>query len=182
MASSSHLRDDVQIIACKDHAYTEFDEEFYGKPISVELGEDSDDEDTTGTNTNFDIHAAISGVDTTTTEGDQQTFLIPDMDGEKLVVQSKVQNGCGCPHNCYNQFSEDEVYYSRLQMLELEKGERHMLLLGKLMVCGRTASSVSHARKVTATKRQRVTYEFHMTTVWYVNQFFASYMQSVKKF
>ena len=176
MASSSHLRDDVQIIACKDDAYTEFDEEVYGyfeeevdKPISVELGEDSDDEDTTG-------------VDTTTTEGDQQTFLIPDMDGEKLVVQSKVQNGCGCPHNCYNQFSEDEVYYSRLQMLELEKGERHMLLLGKLMVCGRTASSVSHARKVTATKRQRVTYEFHMTTVWYVNQFFASYMQSVKKF
>ena len=131
MASSSHLRDDVQIIACKDDAYTEFDEEFYGyfeeeidKPIPVVLGEDSDDEDTTGTNTNFDIHAAISGVDTTTTEGDQQSFLIPDMDVEKLVVQTKVQNGCGCPHNCYNQFSEDEVYYSRLQMLELEKGER----------------------------------------------------------
>ena len=82
------------------------------------------------------------------------------MDGEKLVVQSKVQNGCGCPHNCYYQFSEDEVYYSRLQMLELEKGERDMLLLGKLMVCGHTASSVSHARKVTATKRQRVTYEY----------------------
>ena len=44
MASSSHLRDDVQIIACKDDAYTEFDEDFYGyfeevdKPISVELG------------------------------------------------------------------------------------------------------------------------------------------------
>ena len=124
------------------------------------MGEDSDDEDTTGTNTNFDIHAAISGVDTTTTEGDQQSFLIPDMDVEKLVVQTKVQNGCGCPHNCYNQFSEDEVYYSRLQMLELEKGERDMLFLGKLMVCGRTASSVSHARKVTATKRQRVTYEY----------------------
>ena len=34
-----------------------------------------------------------------------------------------------------------------------------MLILGKLMVCARTASAVSHARKVTKTKRQRVTYE-----------------------
>ena len=32
-----------------------------------------------------------------------------------------------------------------------------MLILGKLMVCAHTATSVSHARTVTETKRQRIT-------------------------
>ena len=35
-----------------------------------------------------------------------------------------------------------------------------MLILGKLMVCACLAGSISHARKVSSTKRQRITYEY----------------------
>ena len=52
------------------------------------------------------------------------------------------------------------MYSIRLRMTELEKLERDMLLLGKLQVCARTASAISHARKVSATKRQRITYQY----------------------
>ncbi len=64
------------------------------------------------------------------------------------------------PMIAIRQFSEEYVYITRLQMLELEKEERDMLIIGKLMVCARTASSVSHARRLTETIRQRVTYEY----------------------
>ena len=40
------------------------------------------------------------------------------------------------------------MYSIRLRMTELEKLESDMLLLGKLQVCARTASAISHARKV----------------------------------
>lgn len=60
----------------------------------------------------------------------------------------------------YSQFSVDEVLLTRLQMCELEKNDKDMLLLGKLQVCMHDSGTVSHARKTTATRRQRVTFKF----------------------
>ena len=95
-----------------------------------------------------------------TNEDDHPSVLMPNLDDKRRLVQKELGSGCGCPHNCYSQFSEDEMYSIRLKMTELEKLERDMLLLGKLQVCARTASAISHARKVSATKRQRITYQY----------------------
>lgn len=45
-------------------------------------------------------------------------------------------------------------------MLELEKCERDMVVLGKLQVMARNTDLVSHARKVASAKHQRVTYSY----------------------
>ena len=45
-------------------------------------------------------------------------------------------------------------------MCELEKDSKDMLLLGKLQACMHDPEVVSHARKVTASKRQRVTFKY----------------------
>ena len=63
-------------------------------------------------------------------------------------------------NNCYQQFSIDEVFHIQLQMLKLEKCERDMLVLDKLQVMAKSTDSVSHARKVTAAKCQRVIHSY----------------------
>lgn len=65
------------------------------------------DEEDTGTNNDFDISTAISGANSG--KMDEPSFLLL-VDYEKLAVQAKLQGGCGCPHDCYKQFSEDKVY------------------------------------------------------------------------
>ncbi len=165
-------RSDIKVVSCGNDderllaGYAELDEEFYGFdaedfPETISIAslfstEDSDVEDA-GTDNEFDASTAISRANCN--EHDSPNLLMPVAD-ETLAVQAKLQDGCACPHYCYKQFSEEYVYMTRLQMLELEKGECDMLIIGKLMVCARTASSVSHARRVTETKRQRVTYEY----------------------
>ena len=173
MACSSQ-RSDVQIVACEGNEYFEIEEDFYGYSLEDLDGElpsgivweesldDSDEEDpdtsNSGPEATLDIRAAISEV--AMTEDNTESFIVPDLEREKLSIQDKLRNGCGCQNNCYKQFTEDDVFSMRLDMFELEKGECDMLLLGKLMVCGHTASSVSHVRKVTANKRQRITYDY----------------------
>ena len=98
---------------------------------------------------------------------DSDEFIIQDQDMEKQAVIHQFQKGCGCMDNCYQQFSIDEVFRIRLQMLELEKCERDIFVLGKLQVMARNMDSVSHARKVTAAKRQRVTYNYSYDS-WHV--------------
>lgn len=161
-------RRDIQVTGCDaddQRLYSELDDEFYGfnsedteslPTASTAPVEESEDEDIC-TDDGFDITSAISGAGTG--EVDDPSFLLPVGD-EKIAIHEKFESGCGCPHDCYRQFSEEEVYQSRLQIVKLEKGERDMLILGKLMVCGRTADSVSHARAVTATKRRRITFEY----------------------
>ena len=95
-----------------------------------------------------------------TSPHDSEDIVFSDTDTEKKIVQDKFGQGCGCGDNCYNQFSVDEVFFIRLGMCELEKGDKDMLILGKLQVCMHNLDSVSHARKTTATKRQRVTFKF----------------------
>ena len=165
-------RSDVEIVAARDNPeYIELQEEFFGyssldcQPdtnitsgcISEEDSE-TEQESQSAAVTSFDFQAAIHEVGTT--DHDDETSLIPNRDTEILVVQTQVNNGCGCPKDCYKQFTVDEVYSARLEMVELDKEQRDMLLLGKLMVFGRTGGSVSHARKVIIDKRQRITYEY----------------------
>ena len=168
MATITVPRSDIQVTGCgsdDQRLYSELDEEFYGfenvetlSTASTVAVEDSDEEEAdTCSNDGFDITTAIS--EATCSEVDDPSFLL-SVDDEKIAIHAKFESGCGCPHDCYKHFSEEEVYHFRLQMIELEKGERDMLILGKLMVCGRTADSVSHARAVSATKRQRITYEY----------------------
>ena len=163
-------RSDIQLVANGNSderllpEYSELDSEFYGFDLETEtlpevheaVEDDSNDEDGDGI-TEFDVSRAIS--EANAHDSDEPSFLMP-VDNEKSAVHAVVQSGCGCPNDCYKQFSEEEVYLIRLQMLELEKWMRDMLILGNLLVCARTASAVSHARKVTQTKRQRVTYEY----------------------
>ncbi len=142
--------------------YSELDDEFYGFSILRmwkhclllllhELIEESDEEDIS-TDDGFDITSAISGANSG--EVDDSSFLLP-VDDEKIAVHAELERVCGFPHDCYRQFSEEEVYQSRLRM-----AERDMLMLGKLMVCGCTADSVSHARAETVTKRRRIIHEY----------------------
>ena len=42
------------------------------------------------------------------------------------LVQNEQESGCGCPHNCYSQFPEDEMHSIQSQMAELEKPECDM--------------------------------------------------------
>lgn len=164
-------RNDIQVVACGEGdqrllaEYSELDDDFYGLNIqdletvsdaSTASAEDPDEEDT-GAVTEFDISTAIPRANCG--ESSDSSLLMP-VDDEKLAVQAMIERGCGCPHDCYKQFSEEEVCTIRLKMLELEKVERDMLILGKLMVCARLAGSISHARKVCSTKRQRITYEY----------------------
>ena len=163
-------RNDIQVVACGEGdqrllaEYSELDDDFYGLNIqdletvsdaSTASAEDPDEEDT-GAVTEFDISTAIPRANCG--ESSDSSLLMPVDD--KLAVQAMIERGCGCPHDCYKQFSEEEVCTIRLKMLELEKVERDMLILGKLMVCARLAGSISHARKVCSTKRQRITYEY----------------------
>ena len=68
--------------------------------------------------------------------------------------------GCGCSDQCFRQFSIEEIFLIRMQMKELDKSEREMLLLGKLQLLGRYGDSVAHATKTTRGKRHRVTYKY----------------------
>ena len=42
---------------------------------------------------------------------------------KETIVQKEQESGCGCPHNCYSQFPEDEMHSIQSQMAELEKPE-----------------------------------------------------------
>ena len=76
-------------------------------------------------------------------------------------MRDKLRQGCGCSFECYNQFSDDEVFHVRLQMQELEKPLRDFYLLGKLQVLGKGGDvPISHSRQASSSKRQRVTYQY----------------------
>ena len=56
---------------------------------------------------------------------------------EDVVFQALIQRRfckCGCGDICYGKFSVDEVFPIRLNMSKLEKGDKDMLILGRLQV------------------------------------------------
>ena len=141
-------------------AYADADELFYGHTcndgeLGMLLSVDGDEV------VNSDNEGDLQRIRVVAT-GDEDTpeVIVTGLSDEKKLVHSELTRGCGCPEDCYSQFTEDEVYSIRLQMLELQKTEKEMLLLGKLQVCATPPDVVHHARKATKAKRRRITYQY----------------------
>ena len=161
MATATLPRCDIQVTGCEsddERLYSELDDKFYGfnfgdvetlSIASTAVVEDSDEEDVC-IDDGFDVATAISRANCS--EVNDPSYLLPAI--------PKFESGCGCPNDCYKQFSEEQVYQSCLQIGKLEEGKCDLLIIGKLMVCGCTADSVSHAHAVTATKTRRIIYEY----------------------
>jgi len=96
------------------------------------IAEDSDEEDS-GSENELDLGMVITRVGTDEDDHPKCTYAY-NIDDKRRLVQKELGSGCGCPHNCYSQFCEDEMYSIRLKMTELEKLEHDMLILGKLQV------------------------------------------------
>ena len=93
-------------------------------------------------------------------DDDMPEFVAVGLDDEKKLVHAEVEKGCGCAESCYKHFEEDEIYSVRLSMMELEKVEKDMLVLGKLQVMAHLKDVIHHARKITNVQRRRVTYQY----------------------
>ena len=85
-------------------------------------------------------------------------------DGELEVIADEFKKGC-CKERCYEQFSPPEILDFKLSMRELTKGERDLILMGKLQVVIRDPATISHARAKKPTKRQRLTCTCSITGV-----------------
>ena len=92
-------------------------------------------------------------------DGDMLSVTV-GLDDERKLVDTVIEKGCGCPESCYEQFDEGEIYSIRLNMMELEKVEKDMLVLGKLQVMARSKDAICHARKKNNVQRKRVTYNY----------------------
>lgn len=139
-------------------AYREDEEEFYGliedEEISEQLSPYNSDEDELGRS---DSESGIAS-HSFNAQDDSNEVMIMNQDRD---VRQRIQSGCGCSFDCYSQFTEEEVFLNRLQMQELEKPLRDIYLLGKLQVLGKGSdASVSHSRKTSSSKRQRITYQY----------------------
>ena len=87
-------------------------------------------------------------------------LIIPDSDPVYSDIASKLSSGCVCSGSCLSQFSTDEVYTFHLSLFEMSKGERDMLILGKLQVLTRATDTIQHARQSKLGKRQRITCDY----------------------
>ena len=142
-------------------AYREDEEEFYGSPDDVEISEQlspaNSDEDELNSSDSESDTVARSFIG----QSDNDEVMIANQDVERREVRDRMQRGCGCNFDCYSQFTENEVFLTRLQMQELEKTQKDFYLLGKLQVLGKGSdASISHARSTTSGKRQRITYQY----------------------
>lgn len=141
-------------------AYRQDEEEFYGLPedeeLTVQLSSNEDEDELSSSDCEHDrILQSFSG------QNDSGEVMIASQDVERRDVKDHMQRGCGCSFHCYSQFTEEEVFLTRLQMQELDRSQRDFYLLGKLQVLGKGSDdSVSHARKTASSKRQRVTYQY----------------------
>ena len=162
-------RDDCKIscTAATGHdvqtAYAEEAESFYGDLSTVSEGEYSSG--VAGGSADIDEIAADDGEgdplsDVGTGDEDMPEFVVVGLDDERKLVRSELEKGCGCPQACYNQFTEDELYSIRLSMLELQKVEKDMLLLGKLQLLANATDVIHHSRQEVNVQRKRVTYRY----------------------
>ena len=142
-------------------AYREDEEEFYGSPDDVEISEQlspaNSDEDELNSSDSESDTVARSFIG----QSDSDEVMIANQDVERREVRNRMQRGCGYHFDCYSQFTENEVFLTRLKMQELEKTQKHFYLLGKLQVLGKGSdASISHARSTTSGKRQPITYQY----------------------
>ena len=93
-----------------------------------------------------------------TSEGSISGVLVPLNDPFYESIGHRLSENC-CDFSCLSTFNTDEIYQFHLNLLEMTKEEKSMLLLGKLHVLSKAGDSTSHARKK-GTKRARVTYKY----------------------
>ncbi|MCY3928151.1 MAG: hypothetical protein OXG81_07740 [Acidobacteria bacterium] len=154
------------------------DEEFYGY-ISSETSDDNLDENTRenssevseeeGDEEEYDpnlfentmqsrVKRVTSGKVSRTSEGSASGVLVPVNDPLYESIGRRLSENC-CDIGCLSAFNNNEIYQFHLNLLEMTKEEKSMLLLGKLHVLSNAGDSTSHARKK-GPKRARVTYNY----------------------
>ena len=154
------------------------DEEFYGY-ISSETSDDNLDENTRenssevseeeGDEEEYDpnlfentmqsrVKRVTSGKVSRTSEGSASGVLVPVNDPLYESIGRRLSENC-CNIGCLSAFNNNEIYQFHLNLLEMTKEEKSMLLLGKLHVLSNAGDSTSHARKK-GPKRARVTYNY----------------------
>ena len=98
--------------------------------------------------------------DVETGDEDMPEFVVVGLDDKRKLVRSELEKGYGCSQACYNQFTEEELYSIRLNMFELQKVEKDILLLGKLQVLANATDVIHHSRQEVNVQRRRVTYHY----------------------
>ena len=149
------------------------DEEFYGQDLnetfdenfdesSCENSSEEDEEEYDPNSFVSTIESRIKGVTSgkvsRTNEGSILGVLVPANDPLYESIGRRLSENC-CDSSCLSAFDTDEIYQFHLNLLEMTKEEKSMLLLGKLHVLSNAGDSTSHARKK-GPKRARVTYNY----------------------
>lgn len=132
------------------------EDEFYGSDLSEDehssLCDDSGDEicteDESGDIEDIRRMSSLSSVDAGPSTS---------VDEDEKVIATEFRKGCGCSEGCYESFDVSEIKEFRLSIMELQKNERDMFIIGKLQILIRDPSTISHSRSSKAAKRQRVT-------------------------
>ena len=140
------------------------DEEFYGY-ISSETSDDNLNENTRengsevseeGDEEEYDpnlfentmqsrVKRVTSGKVSRTSEGSASGVLVPVNDPLYESIGRRLSENC-CDLGCLSAFNNDEIYQFHLNLLEMTKEEKSMLLLGKLHVLSNAGDSTLHAR------------------------------------
>ena len=151
------------------------DEDFYGYAVSEtsddNLGEntrdstseeDGDEEEYDQSLFESTVQSRVKNITTgkvsRTSEGSASGVLVPLNDPLYESIGHRLLENC-CDFSCLSTFNTDEIYQFHLNLLEMTKEEKSMLLLGKLHVLSKAGDSTSHARKKGA-KCARVTYNY----------------------
>ena len=126
---------------------------------SVEEGDEEEYDPNSFENTiQSRVKCVTSGKVSRTSEGSASGILVPVNDPLYQAIDSRLSENC-CDLGCLSAFNTDEIYQFHLNLLEMTKDEKSMLLLGKLHVLSNAGDSTSHARKK-GPKRARVTYNY----------------------
>jgi len=92
------------------------------------------------------VKDVTSGKVSRTKEGSVLGVLVPVSDPLYESIGRNLSENC-CDSSCLSAFNTNEVYQFHLNLLEMTKEERNILLLAKLHVLSNAGDSTSHARK-----------------------------------
>ena len=82
----------------------------------------------------------------------------PSNDPLYEFIGCQLSEGC-CEDDCLVDFNWNEIYQFHLNLLEMSKDQKTMLLLGKMHVLSKAGESILHARRK-GPKHSRVTYNY----------------------
>jgi len=131
------------------------DEEFYGYDLSEtsdvddhpheNFSEEDEDNDPHSFESTLEskVKEVTSGKASRTKEGSALGVLVPAHDPLYERIGRRLSENC-CESSCLSAFNTDEIYQFYLNLLEMTKEEKNMLLLGKLHVLSNAGDSTSH--------------------------------------